>query len=189
MFPEYRELITRLKTEGTNHRFLHLFEKHNELDHKIAGMESHDAGGVHAVGLGDDHGAALHAQQAQHGQVFQRLRHGAVVGGHQQQGEVDAAGAGHHGVHQAFVAGHVDEADALRLRGRRGTAVARRHVQKGIAQLDADAALFLFGQAVGVHAGQRAHQRGLAVVDVARCSDNHLPMIMSLSNWKLLALV
>ena len=48
MFPEYRELITRLKTEGTNHRFLHLFEKHNELDHKIAGMESHDAGGVHA---------------------------------------------------------------------------------------------------------------------------------------------
>ena len=48
MFPEYRELITRLKTEGTNHRFLHLFDKHNELDHKIAGLEAHDAGGVHA---------------------------------------------------------------------------------------------------------------------------------------------
>ncbi len=48
MFPEYRELITRLKTEGTNHRFLHLFEKHNELDHKISGLELHDAGGVHA---------------------------------------------------------------------------------------------------------------------------------------------
>ena len=48
MFPEYRELITRLKAEGTNQRFLHLFEKHNELDHKIAGMEQHDAGGVHA---------------------------------------------------------------------------------------------------------------------------------------------
>ena len=46
MFPEYRELITRLKTEGTHHRFLNLFEKHNELDHKIAGMEAHDAGGV-----------------------------------------------------------------------------------------------------------------------------------------------
>ncbi len=48
MFPEYRELITRLKTEGTNHRFLHLFEKHNELDHKISSLESHDAGGIHA---------------------------------------------------------------------------------------------------------------------------------------------
>ncbi len=48
MFPEYRELITRLKGEGTNHRFLHLFEKHNELDQKIKAMEDHDAGGVHA---------------------------------------------------------------------------------------------------------------------------------------------
>jgi hypothetical protein len=48
MFPEYRDLITRLKTEGSNHRFLHLFEKHNELDHKITALESHDAGGTHA---------------------------------------------------------------------------------------------------------------------------------------------
>jgi uncharacterized protein YdcH (DUF465 family) len=48
MFPEYRDLITRLKAEGTNHRFLHLFEKHNELDHKISALESHDAGGIHA---------------------------------------------------------------------------------------------------------------------------------------------
>lgn len=47
MFPEYRDLITRLKTEGTNTRFLHLFEKHNELDHKIKALESHDAGGIH----------------------------------------------------------------------------------------------------------------------------------------------
>ena len=48
MFPEYRELITRLKTEGTNNRFLHLFEKHNELDHKISGLDALDAGGVHS---------------------------------------------------------------------------------------------------------------------------------------------
>jgi len=48
MFPEYRDLITRLKGEGTNHRFLHLFERHNELDHQIKGMEGHDAGGIHA---------------------------------------------------------------------------------------------------------------------------------------------
>lgn len=48
MFPEFRDLITRLKTEGTNTRFLSLFEKHNELDHKVKAMESHDAGGIHS---------------------------------------------------------------------------------------------------------------------------------------------
>ncbi len=47
MFPEYRELITRLKGEGTNTRFLNLFEKHNELDHRIKSMENLDAGGTH----------------------------------------------------------------------------------------------------------------------------------------------
>ncbi|RMW99652.1 DUF465 domain-containing protein [Allofranklinella schreckenbergeri] len=47
MFPEYRDLITRLKTEGTNARFLNLFEKHNDLDHQIKRLEDMDAGGIH----------------------------------------------------------------------------------------------------------------------------------------------
>jgi uncharacterized protein YdcH (DUF465 family) len=47
MFPEYRDLITRLKTEGTNARFLNLFEKHNQLDHQITALESHNASGIH----------------------------------------------------------------------------------------------------------------------------------------------
>jgi uncharacterized protein len=38
MFPEYRDLITQLKT--TDRHFLNLFEKHNELDQKIKNMES-----------------------------------------------------------------------------------------------------------------------------------------------------
>ncbi len=33
MFPEYRDLITRLKT--TDHQFTRLFDKHNQLDEKI----------------------------------------------------------------------------------------------------------------------------------------------------------
>lgn len=37
MFPEYRELITRLKTE--NARFTSLFDKHNALDQQIINME------------------------------------------------------------------------------------------------------------------------------------------------------
>ncbi len=38
MFPEYRELITQLKT--TDRHFLSVFDKHNELDQKIKNMES-----------------------------------------------------------------------------------------------------------------------------------------------------
>jgi uncharacterized protein YdcH (DUF465 family) len=38
MFPEYRDLITRLKT--TDHHFGRLFDQHNELDQKIKNMES-----------------------------------------------------------------------------------------------------------------------------------------------------
>ncbi|WP_371883972.1 YdcH family protein [Caballeronia sp. S22] len=36
MFPEYRDLISRLKTEDAH--FSRLFERHNELDHQIANM-------------------------------------------------------------------------------------------------------------------------------------------------------
>jgi uncharacterized protein YdcH (DUF465 family) len=39
MFPEYRDLITKLKT--TDHHFTRLFDKHNALDQKIKNMESH----------------------------------------------------------------------------------------------------------------------------------------------------
>lgn len=38
MFPEYRDLITQLKT--TDHHFQRLFEKHNTLDQKVKNMES-----------------------------------------------------------------------------------------------------------------------------------------------------
>ena len=39
MFPEYRDLITRLK--GHDAHFTRLFDKHNELDQTIKNMESH----------------------------------------------------------------------------------------------------------------------------------------------------
>jgi len=41
LFPEYRDLITKLKT--TDHHFSRLFNKHNELDQMIKNMESHIA--------------------------------------------------------------------------------------------------------------------------------------------------
>ena len=38
MFPEYRELISKLKTEDEH--FTRLFNKHNDLDQKIKNMEA-----------------------------------------------------------------------------------------------------------------------------------------------------
>ncbi len=75
-----------------------------------------DALAADAIGLGDDDRTAPHAEQAEHGEVLARLRHHAVVGGDEQQREVDAGRAREHGAHQPLVAGHVDEADALARR-------------------------------------------------------------------------
>lgn len=38
MFPEFRDLITKLKTEDAH--FARLFDKHNDLDQKIKNMEA-----------------------------------------------------------------------------------------------------------------------------------------------------
>ncbi|MBU3605234.1 MULTISPECIES: YdcH family protein [unclassified Polynucleobacter] len=45
MFPEFRELITKLKT--TDRHFSHLFDKHNNLDQKIQRMEAHIEASTH----------------------------------------------------------------------------------------------------------------------------------------------
>lgn len=45
MFPEYRDLITRLK--GHDARFTRLFDKHNELDQVIRNKEAHIEPGTH----------------------------------------------------------------------------------------------------------------------------------------------
>lgn len=44
MFPEYRDLITKLK--HNDHHFTRLFDKHNELDQKIKNMEDHISPGT-----------------------------------------------------------------------------------------------------------------------------------------------
>ncbi|MEX6206565.1 YdcH family protein [Proteus mirabilis] len=43
MFPEYRDLIAKLRQ--TNPHFRALFEQHNELDHKIVRLEHRDRRG------------------------------------------------------------------------------------------------------------------------------------------------
>lgn len=45
MFPEYRDLISQLKT--SDHHFSRLFDQHNAMDQKIKNMESHIEPGSH----------------------------------------------------------------------------------------------------------------------------------------------
>ena len=45
MFPEYRDLISQLKT--TDHHFSRLFEQHNAVDQKVKNMESRVEAGTH----------------------------------------------------------------------------------------------------------------------------------------------
>ncbi len=63
---------------------------------------------------------------------------------------------GHHGLDEALVAGDVDHAEMA----------AAGEGQLGEAQLDADAALLLLLEPVGVAAGEGLDQGGLAVIDV-----------------------
>ena len=88
--------------------------------------------------------------------MFAGLGHDTFVGGDDQHDEVHTGGAGHHVLDEAFMAGHVHDAQAF----------ATRHGDPGEAQFDGDAAPLLFFQTVTVDARQRADQRCLAVVDV-----------------------
>ncbi len=152
-----------LPAVGTHRQHRRGGQRCGRQQHGHLGGHGLQARGIDPVAFGQRHQALLQAQQRQHRQVLAGLRHHTIVGGHQQQREIDAGGAGQHGVHQALMPRHIDEADAH----------AARRIEEGIAQLDADAALLFFGQAVGVHAGERTHQRGLAVVDVAGGADDH----------------
>ncbi len=94
--------------------------------------------------------------------MLARLRHHALVGGDDEQREVHTGGAGEHVAHESLVAGHVHDA--------------QREIadhERREAQLDRDPAALLLGEAVGVDAGERLHERGLAVIDVAGGAEDH----------------
>src|SRR3546814_8748860 len=59
---------------------------------------------VDPIRLGDCDCALGYAQDGKNGQVFQRLRHDAIVGCHHQQAKINAAGARSHGMTQALMA-------------------------------------------------------------------------------------
>ena len=95
--------------------------------------------------------------------MLARLRHGAVVDRHCQQGEVDRSESGQHVMNETLVARHIHKADGF----------ARRNRQISESEVDRHAALFLLGQTIGVDASQCLDQQRLAVIDVACSSDDH----------------
>ena len=92
------------------------------------------------------------------------LGHKAFVGGHHQHGQVDAAGAGQHILDKLLMTGHIHDTGL-------GTV---RKIQMGKAQLDGDAPLFLLLEPVGVDAGERLDQQGLAVIHMTGGADDHM---------------
>ena len=122
-----------------------------------------EALGRREIGLGQRHHAAPNAEQIEDRQMLQRLRHDAVVGGDDQQREIDAARAGQHRVDEALVARHVDEAENAPALDR----------LIGEAEIDGDAARLLLFQPVAVDAGERFDQGRFAMVDMTGGADDH----------------
>ena len=104
------------------------------------------------------------AQQGADFHVLPGLGHDAFVGGDDHDHDIDPGGAGHHVLDEFFMTGDVHHPDVLPV----------RQVEGGKAQLDGDSALFLLFQAVGVGAGHRLDQGGLAVIDVSGRTEDDL---------------
>ena len=124
-----------------------------------------DAVGRDAVDLRQRHHPVPQPQEREDLQVLAGLRHDAVVGRHDQDHAVHAAGSGHHGLDEAFVAGHVDDAHLEVGDGARG-----------VAQVDGHAPLLLLLEPVGFAAGERLDQGRLAVVDVPRGAERDIDL-------------
>jgi hypothetical protein len=131
---------------------------------ELAGLELRQ--GLHLlvgqVALGEHQQALRDPQQAADVEVLAGLGHHRLVGGDHEQRRVDAVGARQHVAHEALVAGDVDE--------RRDQVPSQINVRE--AQVDRDPPLLLLLEPVGIGAGEGAHQRALAVVDVARGPDD-----------------
>ena len=117
-----------------------------------------DARARHAVDLGERDRPARYAEEVEDREVLAGLRHRAVVGGDDEEHEIDARDAGKHVVNEALVAGDIDEAERVEVRE---------------AEVDGQAAALLLGQPIGVDAGERPDEARLAVIHVARGGDDH----------------
>ena len=121
---------------------------------------------IDGIGLGQHRDAAAHRKQPADIEVFASLRLDRFVGRDHQQHQIDPAHSRQHVAHEALVPGHIDEPEP------QSVAAGHGQFKIGKADVDGDAAPLFFLKPVGVNAGERLDQRGLAVVDVAGGADD-----------------
>ena len=157
---------------GANDR--HVFEE--AALHEVADFQFDDfeRRGIDEVALGERDDAVAQAEQLEDFEMFARLRHDRIVGSDHQDGEIDAGGAGEHVLDEAFMARHIDDAEAVIAPLTPRPSPRRREFQGCEADVDGDAARFLFGQAVAVDAGEGLDERRFAVVDMAGGAEDEI---------------
>lgn len=116
------------------------------------------------VSLGESNDTARNAHQVKNGEMLTRLGHDRLVGGNDQQRQVNSADTSQHVLDKVLVPGHIHDAD-VPTTGKR---------DPGKAQVDRHLSKLLFAEAIRVDAGQCPHQTRLAVIDMAgRAYDEH----------------
>ena len=157
--PQLAEPLARLRRDRQHGRALQ--ERPPDETAHVVGHQLEPVTLDH-VDLGQGHEPRPDAQERADGEVLAGLRHDALVGGHDQQRQVDAPHPGQHVLHEALMAGHIHDLDGQPI----------GLLEEGEPQIDGDPARLLLRQAVGVDAGERLDQRGLSVVDVAGGADD-----------------
>src|SRR5712671_5119573 len=105
------------------------------------------------------------------------LRHPSIIGSDNEECQVDRADAGDHIFYEVFVAWYVN--DSKLERGISGRGCGQLQVRK--AKVDGDSSRFFFGKAVGINSGERLNQSTLAMIHVARGSNDEM---LRIRHWK-----
>ena len=126
--PQRLEALAGQRRDGDDRRPLERGVERQHLDLLAHGGEARR---VHQIGLGDHEDTTSHAEEVEDVQVLFGLRHDAVVGGHGEEDEVHAVGAGQHVADEALVPRHVDDTGSLPTRRIEEREVARRLPRTG----------------------------------------------------------
>ena len=113
---------------------------------------------IHRVRFRQRDHSVLNAQQFDDVQVLARLRHHSFIRGDHQQDDIDTRSTREHVFNEPLMTGNIDQADLD----------TRRKRQPGEPEVDCHAAPFLFQKSVWIDPGQALHQRGFAMIDMAR---------------------
>jgi hypothetical protein len=131
-------------------------ERPHRVDHLVAPLV------IHRIDLRDDGQPVADLERIEQGQVLERLCVRTVIGGDHQHRGIDLTRPDEHVADQLVVPRDVDEVELDPIVER----------EMGVADVDGHPAAPLLGEAVGVDAGERPEERGLAVVDVAGRADD-----------------